>query len=233
MVNPELIDSLIDDYGARHRLSVAEIRKLKNSVKLKLNTSASIAFLAIFRPSKDGFISQPYWGIQDGHGYPEVYLRGSRGQKVLPYKWGQILGDGEFHWYKNVVWGYLLFNARALDGQPLISADDFSFSVEMLHASQTTDEALYDTTTEFHYDLMPVQLQSLVDSSIPSWNNSLVRMREQRNRRTNRAKEGTPTENYDFGGRSYSTQNNAIALSNSDLIQILGLALQFTEFILK
>lgn len=132
-----------------------------------------------------------------------------------------------------VVWGYLLFKARALDGQPLISDDDFSFSVEMLHASQTTDEALYDTTTEFHYDLMPVQLQSLVDSTIPSWNNSLVRMREQRNKRTNRSQEGTPTEDYDFGGRSYSTQNNAIALSNSDLVQILGLALRFTEFILK
>lgn len=105
-LNSELIDSLIADYGAKHGLSSAEVQKLKKGVKLKLNTGESVAFLAIFRPDKNGFISQPYWGIHDGHGYPEIYLRGSRGQKELPYKWGQILGDGEFHWYSNVVWGY-------------------------------------------------------------------------------------------------------------------------------
>jgi hypothetical protein len=232
-LNPELIDSLIDDYGTKRGLSAAEIEKLKNGVKLKLNTAESYAFLVIFRPNTGGFISQPYWVIQDGHGYPEVYLRGSRGQKELPYKWEQILGDREVHWYSNVVWGYLLFKARAADGHPMISADDFSFSVQLRHASETTDETLYDTSSEFHYDLMPVQLQSLVDSSIPSWNNSLVTMREQRNGRTNRNYDGTPAESYDAGGRLTSTQNNAVALSKSDVFQILGLALQFAEFIVK
>jgi len=232
-LNPELIDALLNKYCGEHNTTAAERRKLKTRLNLKLHSADSLAFLAIFRPAKDGFISNPLWIVPQDIGYPDVYLRGSGGQKELPYKWGQIVGDEKFHWYSQPTWGYLIFKARNASGLPLIAHDDFSFSVELTNAAQTTDRALYDTTTDFNYDLMPIQLQSLVDSSIPSWNISLVQMREQRNNYVNYADNGTPSNSYDSGGSLVTTEADATKLSLSDILQIAGLAVQFVEFFLK
>lgn len=232
-LNPELIDALIDDFGHKGNLTIGQIDSLKAQLKIRLKISESLAFLAIFRPSNNCFISPPYWGVYDGHGYPQVLLRGSRGLREPPYKWGQILGDGDFHWYSDVVWSYLLFKARSPNGQPVVDGDDFSFSVELRDAAEMQDESLYDASSQFHYDLMPVQLQSIVDASIPTWNNSLVEMHQQRNGKINRTDVGDPAEGYDRDGRLYASQSNSVSLSRSDTIQILGLALQFAQFLLK
>jgi hypothetical protein len=233
-LNPELLDALLDQYGKKGNKSPQSVELLKRRMRTRLDMVNSLAFLAIFRPGTDGHISQPIWAGDGNSTYPSVILRGSGNQLQTPYRWEQILGEGKSHWYSGVTWGYLLYKARTSDGHPIIAKDDFSFSVMLQDAAETPDGTMYDVSTEFHYDLMPVQLQSLVDSSIPSWNNSLVEMRRHVNaQQSESSNRYSPETSGNEVSRTLVSENSAMAISKSEVFQIIGLGIQFVELILK
>jgi hypothetical protein len=222
-LTPELLDGLVEKYGREQKKSLLEVRALKGAVKKNLEADKAVAFLMIVRPEKDAFIGQPDWNKDGGSPHPYVILRGTGNRVSIPYKWDQILGEGKFMWYSKVASGYLLYKAHAADGQILIDPSDLSFSVQVYTVAKSPRNNKYDVYAEFHYKLVPVPLQSMVDSSIPSWNDALVEM-------TPLNEYGRP-ETGSQNERVASLQSSSTNLSRSEILQIVGLGIAFAQFI--
>lgn len=110
-----------------------------------------------------------------------------------------------------------------LDGHPYLDPSDFSFSVLARTVASPPGEGLFDVRAEFHYDSMPVQLQQMLDASLPAGNNSLVTMK----RRV--PKESPSSEELTYsGGQGYQLsayEASSASFTRSEVLQIVGLGI--------
>ena len=240
-LNWELLKALVEHYGEQQGKTVAEINLLKQKVAAKLELAHSTAFLLIVTPEEPSMIGMPAWVSSDsGKSYhPAVTLRGTGNQLQAPYRWHKILGVGEEYpgYYSHVISGCLLYKTRTSDGHRLIDQKDFSFSVELdssaLVTTKASHDAQYDLHASFYYDLMPVPLQSIVDQTIPSWNNALVQIKR-RNGFSGRSYQNVPYESQPATSYAqYYSQGNAMSLSRPEILQIIGLGIAFAQFLLE
>lgn len=227
-LSPELLDAMVTEYGNNSQMMPAAIKVLKRKVQDKLEWGKALAFLIIFKPKEHSFIGQPNW-INDGNSsYPSVVLRGTGNRLAIPQKWSQIIGEGDFSWYSRPTSGYLIFRARDSDGHPYLDPKDFSFSVLTRTIASPPGEGLFDVKAEFHYDLMPVQLQQMVDASLPAGNNSLVAMKQRVPKESAGSEESAYKGSQDY--HLYAYEANSASLTRSEVLQIVGLGIAFAQF---
>jgi hypothetical protein len=225
-LTPELLDALMDEHARRTGSSPAQTDFLRRKLEHKLDSQQSMAFLAIFRPALDAYLSQPKWKNDGNSDYPAIFLRGSGNRLQRPYKWDQIIGEGQSRWYSNVTWGYVLYHSRDDSGRSVVAEDEFSFSIIMQNTAESANGTVYDASTEFNYNLMPVPLQNLADSSLPSSNQSLANLYE---RVPHRANDST----IEHTGDTIATEGSATQISLGDIEAIISLGLHFVELIVK
>lgn len=223
-LHDELLKAVVDEFASQNVLPPTEIVKLRQRLSIMLQTSKSIPFLVIFQPATNALIGRPEWMTSPNHmkQYPSLLLRGTGSQMEGPYKWSQILGEGTHTFFESVTTGYAIYKARRPDGRKLVQSDDFSFSVEYKGLAVSKDTE-YSIEAEFHYDLMPVPIQSIIDASIPSWNPGIVRVIPAEVARG----EGQNTRQV----QAFTSQASATTLTRSEIIGIVGLVIAFAQFI--
>jgi hypothetical protein len=230
----ELLRVMVQRYADTNHLSAVQTISLKKKLARKLELDQAVPFLIIVQPGKDSVLGSPVWASSDDgkKQSPAAFLSGTANRIGAPYKWSQILGEGEEVYYTQPVWGYLVYKARDTDGQKLVHPDDFSFSVRVLsYAAMCTpdrQEKIYDLDVAFHYDLMPIQFQQVIDKSVPSWNNAVANLIE-RPVLANSSSIDVRTSSGTYP--VYYAQGSATSLSRSEILQIVGLAIAFAQLL--
>lgn len=226
-LNPELLNAMLTEYGNNTQMTPAAIKVLKRKVQDKLESGKTLAFLIIFKPKDHSFISQPIWTNDGKTSYPSVILRGTGNRLAVPQKWSQIIGEGDFSWYCRPTSGYLIYRARDSDGRPFLDPKDISFSVLARTTASPPGEGLFDVKAEFHYDSMPLQLQQMVDASLPAGNNSLVTMTKRVLKEAERTEESAYRGSQD--DRTYAYEANSASLTRPEILTIIGLGISFAQ----
>jgi hypothetical protein len=220
----DLLKAVVEEYARKNLLPPAEIAKLKSELSRKLQTSRSYPFLVSVQPAENGLIGRPLW-IASPNGqkqYPSILLRGTGNYISGPVKWSQILGENTPGYFASDTTGYVIYKSDRDAGGPIVQADDFSFSLEY-RCQAVSQNTKYNVEAEFHYDLMPIPIQSIIDAKIKSWNPGLARISVIPEYRADQPDDGRRVV--------YNTQDSSTSLTRSEIIGIIGLAISFAQFL--
>jgi len=231
-LSDELLNSIITYYCQLEKKSTAEGIKIRQDLRMKLETHGSIPFLLIIKPIK-GLISSPkgwqrsLYKEVTGKFFkktkktyvgevwtPNIILRAGN-RVAYPHELSKILEPNRSRCYTKDAWGYILFKKDEQDGTPIIQKEDLSFSIEIDMRAELGK--WYDVEVEFYFDLLPIPIASIIDNKIPAWNNALV----------SAIPEYSPQQS-----TTYYSQKISTSLSPSDIINILGLAVGLVQVLL-
>jgi len=217
----DLLKAVVQEYAKKNLLPPAEIDRLTRELSRKLQSSKSYPFLVLVQPAPGALIGRPLWTTSPNRQreYPSILLRGTGNYITGPVKWSQILGENTPGYFSSDTTGYAIYKAEKDDGGPIVQADDFSFSLEY-KCQAAAQGTTYNVEAEFHYDLMPVPIQSIVDASVQSWNPGLARITAIPEYR---AANERPIE--------YHTQDSSTSLTRPEIIGIIGLVISFAQFL--